>query len=323
MHCLFPALNADNYAAHRFHASERIWPETNCYVDVWIEVLSSLGTDPSAMLGFTLTQDFEGDQFTFFKVPLEDLESLYNIRVTELAIYGDVEKHLATQIERKRLCLVEVDGFYLPDTKGVGYQTEHGKTTIGINLLDVTKQRMEYFHNGGYFALEGEDYSGLFQHNLLPDALPFLPYSEFAKFPDILPSHDELRAKAKSLLSHHFARRPSTNPIKAFADVFEAQAQELMEQPFAAFHKYAFNTLRQFGANFELASSHLDWLSPQGAFQSAAKSALTLAETAKSCQFQLARAVTRKRTSNLVTSLEPAILAWDALMNDLAETLSS
>jgi hypothetical protein len=321
MHCLFPALNADNYAPHPFHASERIWPETNCYVDVWIEVLSTLGTDPAAMLGFTLTQDFEGDQFTFFKVPLEDLESLYNIRVTELAIYSDVEKHIATQIARKRLCLIEVDGFYLPDTKGVGYQTEHGKTTIGINLLDGANQRLEYFHNGGYFALGGADYSGLFQHNALPGASPFLPYSEFAKFPDTLPSDNELRTKARSLLSHHFARRPSTNPIKAFAEVFEAQAEDLAKQPFAAFHKYAFNTLRQFGANFELASSHLTWLSPQGELQSAAQLALTLAETAKSCQFQLARAVTRKRTSNLATSLEPAILAWDALMNDLAERL--
>ena len=56
-------------------AATRIWPETNCYVDLWIEVLAAAGFTPEAMLGFTLTQDFEGDQFTFFKVPLEDLES--------------------------------------------------------------------------------------------------------------------------------------------------------------------------------------------------------------------------------------------------------
>ena len=98
-----------------------MWPETNCYIDLWIEVLAARGLPPEAMFGFTLTQDFEGDQFTFFKVPLEDLEALYGIRSTELAIYDRVETHVAEQLRRGRLCLVEMDSFYMPDTHGVGY----------------------------------------------------------------------------------------------------------------------------------------------------------------------------------------------------------
>ncbi|HHV70630.1 MAG TPA: DUF1839 family protein, partial [Ochrobactrum intermedium] len=85
MQAVFPNIAPDRYTPHALHAQTRIWPETNCYVDLWIEVLATLGVAPEAMLGFTLTQDFEGDQFTFFKVPLEDLEALYGVRATELA----------------------------------------------------------------------------------------------------------------------------------------------------------------------------------------------------------------------------------------------
>lgn len=118
--CLTP----EGHQPHALHAAERIWPETNCYVDLWIEVLSALGLEPKAMLGFTLSQDFEGDQFTFFKVPLEDLEKLHGIRATELAVYEPVETHVETQIARGRLCLVEVDSYFLPDTNGVSYRLE-------------------------------------------------------------------------------------------------------------------------------------------------------------------------------------------------------
>ncbi len=109
MPMVFPGLDPETYSVHALHSQERMWPETNCYVDLWIEVLNALGLAPEAMLGFTLTQDFEGDQFTFFKVPLEDLEALYGVVATELAIFDTVENHVEMQIERGRLCLVEMD----------------------------------------------------------------------------------------------------------------------------------------------------------------------------------------------------------------------
>ncbi len=306
-----------HYKAHPLHASERMWPETNCYVDLWIEVLASLGAAPEAMLGFTLTQDFEGDQFTFFKVPLEDLETLYGIRVTELAIFDRVEDHVATQIRRGRLCLVEMDSFYLPDTQGVGYRGEHGKTTVGINRLDLENRVMEYFHNGGFFSVSGDDVDGLFQRNAAVGALPFLPYTEFAKFPDGLPDEHHQRQVAERLLRTHFTRRPLDNPIKAFAEVFPQHVETLAERDFGFFHKYAFNTLRQFGANFELLASHLDWLRSDGRFEQVITDALKISEVAKSAQFQLARAVTRKKFEPLKTALDAAIEAWDRLMLSL------
>ena len=318
---VFPGLDPARYQPHALHSGERMWPETNCYVDLWIEVLSAQGSRPEAMLGFTLTQDFEGDQFTFFKVPLEDLEALYGIRATELAIFDTVEAHVQAQIARGRLCLVEMDSFFMPDTRGVGYRQDHGKTTVGINRLDMAERVMDYFHNGGFFRLEGEDFDGVFQLDTPDGALPFLPYTEFAKFPAQPTSLDHQRDVAQHLLKQHFMRRPAANPIAAFALDFPAQVEAVAERPFGYFHKYAFNTLRQFGANFELLASHLAWLDAS-AHRHAIEAALAISENAKSVQFQLARAVTRKKFDTLGAALDPAIAGWDRLMDDLGPRLS-
>ncbi|TCM79853.1 succinylarginine dihydrolase [Rhizobium sp. BK068] len=320
MRAVFPRVRPDGYQPHPLHSSERMWPETNCYVDLWIEVLNAVGAAPEAMLGFTLTQDFEGDQFTFFKVPLEDLEALYDIRVTELAIFDRVERHVEVQIARGRLCLIEMDSFYMPDTQGTAYRTEHGKTTVAINRLDFAGKRIEYFHNGGYFQLEGEDFDGLFQLNLKPQDPSFLPYTEFAKFPARIPEAAHVSTTARKLLERHFGRRPVSNPIRAFAEVFPQQVEAVAERPFGFFHKYAFNTLRQFGANFELAGDHLAWLSGNE-FSSAIADARRISEIAKSVQFQLARAVTRKKYDPLRAALDPAADAWDSMMASLKERL--
>lgn len=316
MSAVFPGLDPASYGRHVLHSSERMWPETNCYVDLWIEVLSALSLPPEAMLGFTLTQDFEGDQFTFFKVPLEDLEELYDIRVTELAIFDKVESHVGEQIARGRLCLVEMDSYFMPDTQGVGYRQEHGKTTVGINRLDLSGRTMDYFHNGGFFRLEGEDFDGVFQHGPPEGAPPFLPYTEFAKFPKRATDAAHQRDVANRLLKRHFARRPDSNPIAAFAEVFPRQVEAVAEKPFGFFHKYAFNTLRQYGANFELLASHLAWLNATG-YEAAISEALKISESAKTAQFQLARAIARKKFDPLATALDPAIAAWDRLMDDL------
>jgi len=322
MAAVFAHLDPRDHRPHRLHDPERIWPETNCYVDLWIEVLNARGLAPEAMLGFTVTQDFEGDQLTFFKVPLEDLETLYGIRVTELAIFDTIEAHVAEQIGRGRLCLVEMDSFYMPDTQGVAYHTEHGKTTIGINRLSLADRQVDYFHNGGFFQLQGEDFDGLFGRMIPEGAPPFLPYTEFVKFPDRAAEADSVREQAQQLLVRHVRRMPEANPVAAFAAVFPQQAAALAERPFGYFHKYAFNTLRQLGANFELAASHFAWLAPDGDMAEATEAALKIATTAKTAQFQLARALSRKKFDALATVLDPAVEGWDQLSGILKNRIS-
>lgn len=316
---VFAGLDPAAYPRHPLHAMTRDWPETNCYLDIWIEVLASLGVAPEACLAYAVTQDFEGDQFTFFKVPLEDLERLYGLRVTELAIYDRVENHIAEQIGRGRLTLVEMDSFYLPDTQGTSYHSQHGKTTVAINRLDIANGWMDYFHNLGLHRLEGEDFEGIFHLNAPEGALPFLPYTEFVKFPDALPSDKDIVAGAAELLRHHLARRPARNPVRAFAEVFPGQVEAVAERPFGFFHLYAFNTLRQLGANFELFSSHLEWMAGKGHgdLGALAQEAKRISGTAKVVQFQLARAVMRKKFDKLAPSLAPAVEAWDTLMDGL------
>ena len=78
-----------------------------------------------------MAQDYEGDQFTFFKYQHDDLEQLYGVVVSELMMYPSWEDRIAEQIRIGRAVLIEVDGYYLPDTRTTCYRTQHTKTTIG------------------------------------------------------------------------------------------------------------------------------------------------------------------------------------------------
>ncbi len=283
-----------------------------------IEVIHALGLPPEAALGFTVTQDFEGDQFGFFKIPPEDLESLFGIRLSELAIFDAPEAHVAEQVARGRLSLVELDSFFLPDTRGVSYRQEHGKTTVGVNRIDLDARRMEYFHNGTYAILVGEDFEGVWRTETRSAEEPFLPYAEFLKFGPA-PDLKQLPARAASSLARHVGRRPGANPVRAFQARLPEQVAAIYDRP-AFFHKYAFNTLRQLGANFELLAAQLVWLDAAG-FETdeASSEARVIAETAKVVQFQLARAVARRKAEALPAQMEPAAEAWDRLMETLVK----
>jgi len=320
MKAAIAGLDPAAYRPHRLHDVERRWPQTNCYVDLLIEVLHATGHDPVAALGFTVTQDFEGDQFTFFKFPTADLQRLAGLDIQELAIFDRLETHLLAQIERGRLPLVELDAFYLPDTRGITYRIGHSKTTVGVNALDPQAKRMVYFHNDGFFALEGDDYDGLFGQwdGAEAGGLPLFPYTEYVKFEAAPPARDVV-ATARSLLSQHLSRRPKQNPLAAYAAVFGSHAEALSRRSPEYFHTYSFNTLRQVGSNFELLGDHLEWLGRNGqqGLEVAVEAAGRIAEGAKVMQFKLARAMARQRFEGLDTMLAPMVEAYDVIMTAL------
>ncbi|MBX7101268.1 MAG: DUF1839 family protein [Myxococcaceae bacterium] len=293
-------LSAQGYRPHALHSPERSWPETNCYSDLWIEMLHGFGREPLAALGFTAALDFEGDQWTFFKPPPSDLLRLFGLEVLEMAVWRPLEQHLVEHVAQGRLVLVELDSFYLPDTRGTAYQAEHVKTTVGVQAIDVEGQRLGYFHNAGYWELEGQDYLGVFRRlphfQVQPDVLP--PYVEMVKtHPALEQRGPALVRTAAAILREHLARRPGQNPFTRFEARFAKDLDWLLTQPMATFHLYAFNTLRQIGANFELLGSHLQYLRANGeALDGAAATAFVeLAAGAKALQFQLARAVNKKK----------------------------
>ena len=255
------------HVSHALHNGNPVWPQTNCYVDLWIELLHGWELDPVAALGFTVSQDFEGDQFTFFKYPPDDLERLYGVVVQELSLYESMEDRVAGQTCRGHVVLLEVDGFYLPDNRATSYRREHTKTTIGIDVMMPEAQSVGYYHNEGYHVATGEDYAGLFRRlpALADDVNLLFPYAEVARrrFPAL--EGTMLVRASLALLRKHLARRPRQNPITAFRTAFPAHQEALMAGGEQTFHPYAFSVLRQLGANFELLARSLREHTPVGA----------------------------------------------------------
>ncbi|RNI21186.1 DUF1839 family protein [Flexivirga caeni] len=309
------AIAGDDYRAHPLHSTGRIWTETNCYADVWLEVLHSLGLDPMVAGAFAVSADFEGDQWTFFKYPEADLRRAYGIDVHEMNPWRGVLQHVVEQLELGRLMTVEADSFYLPDTRGVSYQLEHVKSTIVPNEVDVNGRRLGYFHNAGYFELSGGDFDGVFRlgDHAEPGALP--PYTEIIRLESMhrLPDDAALDV-ARTLLAEHVTRRPGANPVIRMANRMAPDVDWLRNQPPQMFHLWAFGTVRQCGACAELAGAFLIWFADHSSnplAKEAAQHWMNLAEHAKSLQFSVARAA-RGRQIDLEPLTAQMAAEWDS-----------
>jgi hypothetical protein len=263
-------------------------------------------------LAHVLAVDFEGDQWTFFKPPGEDLRALYGVDVQELQIWNGFAGHVAEQLRRGRVVLAEVDAFHLPDTAGTSYRLSHVKTTIGIERADFDRCELGYFHNGGYHRLEGPDFAGILEPKL---ALP--PYVEFVKLDRMARlSSEELRRRSRAQLASHLERAPRQNPILAQEQRFAAHLEKYMGD-LERFHAYSFATLRQCGAAWELAARYVRWLLPGDAAAATAAAELArLADATKSTILQLARNTLRGRPRDL-TLLASVAPSWELAIQRL------
>ena len=306
---LDPAL----YEPHVLHAPGRMFPETNCYTDLWIELVHALRHEPTAMLGCCSVVDWEGDQWTFFKPSFSDLERLYGLETYELALYRPLPEHIEEQLGRDRFVIVEVDGHFLPDTAGRSYRTTHEKTSVTVEALDRDARVMRYFHNAGYWELSGDDYDGALRAQGRPaDDLP--PYAEIVRRGRLAPCPPErLRAEAASLLEGHLARRPEANPVRAFGRHLEATLPGLQGED--AYHVYAFATLRQCGAAWDAAAAFLRWL--DDAHGTAADGFAELAGASKTMLLKLARAAATGRPFEPAEPVEAMARTWDETLDRL------
>jgi hypothetical protein len=196
--------------------------------------------DPLAMLAFTVGLDFEDDQWTFFKPPAGDLRALYGLDVQELNVWKPLLEHAVPHLRAGKLVLTEADAFHLPDTQGTDYRRAHTKTTIVLETLDVEARQLGYFHNAGYFTLEGEDFDGVFRRAqpMDPFVLPlFAEYVRLDRVERLAPA--ELAARSRALLAGHLARRPVRNPFTRFAPVLAAELVRLQGVGVDAYHLYA------------------------------------------------------------------------------------
>lgn len=317
-------LQADSYRRHELHTRERAWPESNCYVDLCVEVLHAAGFEPWACLGFTLASDFETDQFTFFKPPPEDMAALYGVSVYELNLWRPLIEHALVQLDRGAVLLAEIDSFYLPDTQGTDYRHAHVKTTVGLETVDVEAKRLGYFHNAGYYTLSGADFDGVFQIEPKPPETHLPPYVEILRTANRRTlSERELVDVSLELAKKHLRARPTENPIAKYAAQFNADMDWLLARDLATYHLYAFSVLRQLGANFEFAALYFDWLSRQGhaGLRAPGEEFQTISQTAKAMILKLARAVNAKRAPDLSAMLEAMRAAWERGMEASAAQL--
>jgi hypothetical protein len=276
------------YVPHRLHGEARAYPETNCYADLLIELLHACGYEPLAMLGHVVRVDFEGDQWTFFKPPPEDLETLLGVDIHEMQPYRSLPLQIAEQIERGRTIIVELDAFHLPDTAATSYRRAHVKTSVAAEAVDPDGELLRYFHGTGLYELSGEDYRGVFrQGECSAGVLP--PYTELVRFDAGATLEGEmLRRAAAGLLRHHLARRPPDNPFERFGAHLEDRLPELLAGSLDDYHAYAFATVRMAGAAFELAAAHTEWLlGTDGA--PATRAMGEIVDACKAISFRLAR----------------------------------
>jgi hypothetical protein len=312
------SLHPDTYQSHMLHAPERTYMEINCYTDILVELLHARGQEPLAAMGATVRMDFEGDQWTFFKPAPEDLELLYGLDVHEMQPYRPLPDQIAEQIAHGRTLAVELDSWYLPDTAATSYRSEHVKTSIVAEAIDPEGERLHYFHATGLYALQGEDYRGVFRlgRPFSEDVLP--PYTELVRF-DGGPSltEDELRDAARHLLRRSLERRPATNPFVRFGAQLEQDLPRLLDGDAADYHAYAFATVRMAGSAFEAAASHVDWL--LGAAGAAASRALAeVVEGCKVLSFRLAR----RRAFEPEPAINALAAAWDEALARLDDTVN-
>lgn len=315
------ALDPSGYQRHCIHKENRIWAETNCYVDVLVELLHAWGLEPIAALPFTLAIDFEGDQWTFFKFPHGDLYHLFGLDIQELAIWRPLVAHVDGQVARGHPVLVELDSYYLPDTAGTAYLREHVKSTVAIVAIDVAARRLGYFHNQGYYQLEGKDFIHLFRLEASADSTVLPPYVEFVKRrPGLHLQGDELVIASLSLLRRQLRRLPENNPFTRFRARIESEMPWLVDAGLETFHSYSFATFRQFGAAFELAATYLQWLQErtQRPLEEAILSLRHLADGGKTLQFHLARSIARKKSFDL-SLLDSLATHWQNALERLKE----
>lgn len=309
------------YTPSLLHHPDRTFRETNCYVDLWIELLHAQGIDAASAMSFACTVDFEGDQWTFFKPPPHQLLHLYGIDVHEMQLYRPMVDHVLEQLRAGRTIIIEADSFYLPDTQGASYRIAHTKSSIAIEAVDPATERLRYFHGAGFYELAGEDYRGVFRlgRPYSEDVLP--PYAELVRF-DAGPrlEGEPLRHAAAQMLRYQLQYKPPRNPWLAFGERLSSDLRHLLAGTDSSYHAYAFATVRQCGAAFEAAKSFVEWLANTRSFHgvAAARALDNQVTGAKALLFRLAR----RRAFDPLPAITQLAGEWETAMSAL-ERLSS
>jgi hypothetical protein len=122
---------------------------------------------------------------------------------------------------------------------------------------------------------------------------------------------------ALGLLDTYLQQRPEQNPFIAYRQYFEQYSATITD--LETFHKYAFASMRQFGASYEYASIFLKWLTEEhGAnLSEAAEHFAAIAETAQILLLKTARTVKTGKPLKAQPLLQTMQEHWDQGMSSL------
>ncbi len=145
-------------------------------------------------------------------------------------------------------------------------------------------------------------------------------FAEFVRLDQVQQRSDaELAALSLPLLRKYLARRPRSNPVSLFLPVFLRDVEQLKVEGMAAYHAYAFASLRQLGAGFSLGAHYLRWLQQHQNLQfvQAAAEFEAISEITKTLLLKTARAVMGKKAVDLAPLVTQLAAHWQQGMNEL------
>ncbi|MGH9100257.1 MAG: DUF1839 family protein [Acidimicrobiales bacterium] len=307
-------LDPSTYSPHPLHGPDRVWAETNCAADLWIECLHALGEDPVAGLAFTLSTDFDGEQWRMFTYPEDVLREIYGIEAHELNVWRPLYGHVVDQLSLGHLVAFDVDGWWLPDTAGLTYRCAHQKTTVLATMVDTGARRLGYLHNTGYYILEGDDFDAVLPEAPPPGVLPPFTMEVRLEMPRVAEPDDP--TTARRLASASLARLPQDNPVHRMASRVARDLETLRRDGIDAFHRWAFGTVRQCGANAELAAAFSRRLLRDDLLEAGEAGPLldAVAVGMKSAELALARAA-RGRHVDVESIFEPLAERWERALD--------
>jgi nucleotide-binding universal stress UspA family protein len=302
---------------HPWHQGERVWSATNSRLDVWIELLHALGLEPAPVLLNTLCADFLGDQWSLTSVLKADLWACYGIAVEELFVWRPLLAHLVEQLDRGNAVLIEVDAFHLPDTAVGSYQRAHVKTMIAVTGYDRNSHRLRYLHGGVGAEIDGEDLDALLAAGIGGAQLP--PFAQVVRLERHVPRTELERAQiGVELARFHGTRIPAKNPVRSFGDALRTHGAWLTGGDSDHYQRWAYATLQQCGASFELSADVCVWLTSHGEpVGDAIEPLRAIAKAARALHQRLARVPQSGRMPDVSQAVDEMAQAWDAAMRVL------
>lgn len=318
MKSMYPGLSMEGFVQHPLHRQDSLWSNTNCYMDVWIELLHGMGRRPEPLFAAAVAAETQVEQFEFLKVDHRDLEQVHGIRVGEYDVWTTLLEHVTTHMQAGNVIIVEADAHWLPDTRGISYGIEHTKTSIVPVHVDARNKHLVYLHNEGLHELRGDDFDYVLGEQRSQGIVP-APYMELVRLDRLnAPDDDLAREHTIRLLKYHAGRSPVTNPVADLMDVLRSRYQWLATAGMDGYHALCFETTRQLGVVALLAAeavrfSQVDHLQP------AAEAYLDVSKEAKALQFQLARVARGRQPAAVESTMQTIVSQWAVAANSLQE----